>query len=413
MKIPRFSPVLCLVVNVCLPAWLAAAETKVAETKAAPAPGTHVLFMGADLSVQRDKKIYKVDDIAGSDFKIHVGREEVLVPTRQGPVNLQINAGLKLAAISVQLDKLESGPAYTYANDPMRKLQETANTQMDIAAAQDMANTQMAIASSNLSAAQNVVNSGTSRNPEAAQRDLDNARGNSDRMARQVASLDNAMNSNLANMGAGAHGMQLAEGNYDAMEVSFKISSPVVLDQPYMVVLFKFHPPDAKPGVEGLVIHAQALDTIDDNPRYVRVVKGGLPPGFKFVDCAVHIYNHGAEVATNHSAKRVEMSRDETQQYIVMEYLGDHKGRTAPAAAVRGSLPRALRQRLAPDQLNRVFFAKISKDGALLGAYADENCGLKLEDAATLAAVGEVFFTPELQQGKPVDGIVRMKLADI
>src|SRR6478736_1052318 len=83
-----------------LPLLLAGAE------KTPPPPKTHVLFMGANLSVQRDKKVYPVEDIAGSELKIHVDHQATLIPTRGAPVNLQINAGLKLAAVSVQLDQL-------------------------------------------------------------------------------------------------------------------------------------------------------------------------------------------------------------------------------------------------------------------------------------------------------------------
>jgi hypothetical protein len=393
-----------LAVCLCLPLALAAADEKTS------APKTHVLFLGADLSVQHDKKLYRVEDVTGSALKIKIGRDDILVPTRMGPVALQVNAGLKLASAAVQLDDLKSGAAYTYANDPMRKLEEANSNAIAVADAQDMAQAQMARAEETLSAAQN--SAANSREPATAARDLANARQGMESAQRQLNASAVTSLSDRPNLGAGALRAAKAEGNYDAMEVAFKVSSAVELDRPYMVVLFRFHDPAAKPGTNGLVIHAQAMDPIDSKPRYVRVLRGGLPPGFEFVDCTVHIYNRGEEVATNLSAKRVDLTRAETQMYMVMEHLGAHKGATLPAILVPGSLRRAQRQGLSSAQLTRTFFAQVAPDGALLGAFADEACVTPLNDPAAEAALREVFFVPALDQGKPVAGVARVRFAD-
>ncbi len=399
-----FPRTVVLALTLVLPPLLGAADEKTAP------PKTHVLFMGADLSVQRDNKVYRVEDITGSELKIHVDQQEVLVPTRRGPVGLQVNAGLKVAGISVQLDQLKSGPAYTYENDPTRKIEEATHSSMNAAAAQDMAQIHQSYAATNMVVAETRV---AQDNGPDAQRQLTNARLDQANVKQEVDITDAATTSDVATAAGGARRMALAEGSYDAMEVSFKISSLVPLEHPYMVILFRFHAPDAKPGVDGMVIHAEALDPVDAAPRYVRVLKGGLPIGFKVVDCTVHIYNRGQEVATNLSAKRVEMTHDETQLYLVMEHIGAHKGATLAAAAVPDSLPRAQRQGLSPEQLKRRLYVKVSKDGLLLGAYTDENCSVPLDDARATTALGAVFFTPALEQGKPVEGVARVRLGDI
>jgi hypothetical protein len=206
---------------------------------------------------------------------------------------------------------------------------------------------------------------------------------------------------------------ELAEGNYDAMEVSFKISSPVELDDPHMVILFKFQERDAKPGSEGLLIHAEALDPIGPKPKYIRVRQAGLPKGFKYLDSEVHIFNRGEEVATNASARRVELTREEAQQYLVIEHLGANKDATVPALAVAGTLPPERLKTLTLDQLNRTYYAKIGPDGSVLGLFADESCHLKSDDDAVLAAVSTAFFKPALVKGKPVEGVARVRLGEI
>ncbi len=411
MKTFPFSP-RCLALGLVAAGGSLLAAAPEAKTPPPPAPPSHVLFMGADLSVAHDKKVYRVEDIVGSDIKIRVDKQAVYVPTRQGPVGLQVNANLKIAAVSVLLDKMHAAPAYTYENDPIRKMQESATNQMVLAHTGELAMGQMTQAWDTQARAQHAVDAG-SRDPAAAQRELDAANAAVRQSERQMGDLAALSAGDVGSASAGVLRMKGAEGNFDAMEVYFTATSPVELDHPYMVILVKFHDPRNKPGEDGLMIHAQSLEPINTTPRYVRVLKGGMPIGFSVVECAVHIYNHGAEVATNLSSKRVEMTRSETQQYIVMEFLGGQKGRPASPAAVHGTLSQAQREHLAPDQLNRVLFAKVSKDGTLLGVFADEDCGLRIEDPATLTALGEVFFTPAVQQGKPVDGVARVRLSDI
>src|SRR6187551_1256488 len=78
-----------------------------------PAPAkTHVLFMGADLDVQREKKFYRVRDVIGSEFMIRIGQKEFFVPTRTRQTALKVDYGLKLTAAEVKLDGLEAGPGY-------------------------------------------------------------------------------------------------------------------------------------------------------------------------------------------------------------------------------------------------------------------------------------------------------------
>jgi hypothetical protein len=206
---------------------------------------------------------------------------------------------------------------------------------------------------------------------------------------------------------------ELAEGNYDAVEVSFKVSSPVELDDPYMVVLFRFQEREAKTGQEGMLIHAKSLDPIGPKPKYIRVREGGMPMGFKYIDCQVHIYNHGQEVATNASPKRVELTRDEARQYLLIEYIGANKGVTIGASAASGTLPRSSRAQLSIAQLNRTAFVKVSEDALPVGIFLDENCQQPVEDPVYVTALQEIFFKPALDEGKPVAGIARVRLGEI
>lgn len=397
-----------------LPGALAAAPA--AKSPAQPAePKPYVLFMGADLAVLRDKGAYRVEDVAGSELKIHIGKKEFFVRTRSGGTSLKVDHALKLSGTSVKLDNLESGPAYTPANDPNLKFIRASGAAGGAAAVEDLAYGQMISQSITAGFAEAAVARGgpgvaqAQAANDAAQQGLTLANRAAEQASAEMQFSQRYNTGALADQRA----RELAEENYDAMEVSFKISSPVELENPYMIVLFKFQERDAKPGQEGLMIHAKSLDPIGPKPKYIRVREGGLPRGFKYLSCEVRIYDRGEELATNVSPKRVELTRSEAQQYIVIEHLGAHKGATVPAAPVSRTLPAARRQQLSIDQLNHLCYVKVAADGTVLGAYDDEAGRVPLNDPAALAALGDVFFRPALEKGKPVEGTVRVRLGEI
>lgn len=392
-----------------------AAEPKPALPASPPKP--YVLFMGSDLAVQREKNFYRVEDVSGSEFRIRIGQKDFFVPTRNRETKLRVDSSLKLSAGSVRLAELQAGPGYTPANDPRLKMQAASGAAGGAAAVRDLSYGRMIQAEIGLAAATHTMVNTPENSPSRpmAEAAMNKAQVEYNAGMNQAAMGDQSMISQQYDTGAYVNQMynELAEGNYDALEASFKVSSPVELDDPYMVLLFKFQEREAKPGDLGMLIHAEALDPIGPKPRFVRVRQGGMPKGFKYVDCEVHIYNHGREVATDASAKRVELTRPEAQMYLVMDYVGTHKDATLPAAPMSGTLTLAARQRLSIDQLNQVFYAKVTADGSLAGVYKDQACTQALEDPATEAAAAEVFFQPALEKGKPVAGTARVRLGEI
>jgi len=381
----------------------------------APAVPGQVLFMGTDLMLQYEKKLYRVEDVEGSAFRIKIDGKDVYVPTQRRTIGLHVDADLKLAGLSVQLDEMKAAEGYTYGNNPLRKLEEANRNQMVTQDRQDYANAGVEHSAANLVAVQKNAQMGGYGDPNGprAQQEIMTAQAQLQNSQHYSDYSTIAGSSDSSNIGSGALRMAEAKGKYDAMEVSFKVSSPVELKQPYMVILYRFHDPAAKPGENGLAIHAQALDPIDAKPRYVHVLRGGLPVGFKYVDSEVHIYNRGREVATNLSGKRVELTRAEAQQYLVMNHVGAHKGATLPPAAVAGTLSLTRRESLTPAQLTRTVYVKVGQDGTLLGAFQDRDCQSPIEDAGLKAALDEVFFAPALEAGKPVEGVARMRLAEL
>lgn len=397
--------------------WLACAGLAPLALAAAPAPKpppaaaepkTHTLFMGTEISIQRGGKFYRVEDVSGSSFRVRVGREDVFVPTRLQSNNLRFDHVLRLTAASVTLGKLKGERTYTSGNDPRRKFDAAAGAAGGAAATVDVSNAQMQQAAESLSWAQN---SPYAPPAEQMERLENNAAATTEQNLQSQALV--GADQNIAGTHEGRMRGELADGNYDAMEIAFEISAPAPLDDPYMLIIARFRERGTKPGVSRNWIFAQAIDPVDARPRQVRVREGGFPPGFVLEDYQVHIYNRGTEVATNASAKRVELTRAEARQYLAIEHMAAHKGATLPPAPLPGGLADGPRAALSAAQLDRACHVRVGADGEVLGVFADAAGRQPVDDAAVANAFKEVFFTPALDQGKPVAGLVRVRLADL
>jgi hypothetical protein len=371
-----------------------------------PAEKTHVLYMGLDLSVMQEKKFHRVENVEGSEFVIRVAGENRFVRTRLQRNELKLDPELKLSPLSVRLDDLQGGPGYTPANDPNLKFDARSGAAGGAQAANDISTA----AAAEITQTIEVIRA----NGDALGR-LPGLEHELERQNGFAQSSGSQMSSDYSSIGhrANERELELAEGNFDLVDISFRISSPVPLDRPYLVAVVEFQSRDAKPGETSTLVHAKALDPLDATPRYVRIREGGLPIGFKFLRYEVHVYNRGREVATNASPKRVELTRDEARQYLLLEYLGEHKDATVPASAVPASLPATVRTSLQPGQLQRVVYVQVAKDGSPLGVFADEACRHPLDDPELVSALAGAFFKPALAKGKPVDGVARLRLADL
>lgn len=375
--------------------------------KAAASAGPFVVFMGADLSVQQGKKYYRVEDVDGSEFVITVRGKPQFVRTRLQSNHIKIEPELKLAPVSVRLDELQGGPGYTPAADPRHKFNARSGAASGAAAARTLADYNATEIADTLAKVKSAAVPWPEREAQLTQ-ELDKQQGDLNSADYQLGT-DYGSIGNMAN----ALALELAEGNYDLVDVSFKISSPEPLDDPYMVVFVEFEPRGAKPGEKSTLIHAKALDPIGAEPKYIRIREGGMPVGFKYLRHEVHIYNHGREVATNVSSKRVELSRDEAREYLLIDHLGANKDATRPASAVPGSLPASARNRVSAEQLHRTCYARIAKDGRLTGLFADEAASLPVADPELASLFGDALYKPALAQGKPMEGVVRLQLADL
>ncbi len=197
---------------------------------------------------------------------------------------------------------------------------------------------------------------------------------------------------------------------FDAMEVTFRVSSPHPLHNPYIVIVAQYHEQQEKPGVAHNWIFAAQLDPIDNEPRRIRILRGGLPLGFELEKFQVHLYDHGNEIATNVADKRVPLTKDEAFEYVLIDYLGHNKGATLPPAPAMGRLPPGFYTWLVNSRLQSTYFVKVDKTGRVTEAFFDEACQKKIDDPYLADAITHLLFKPALENGKPIDAVARLNL---
>jgi hypothetical protein len=376
----------------------------------APEPKTHTLFMGADLDLQVAGDLCRVQDVSGDSFVVSANGSERLIPVKKGLIDLKIQQSLKLTDLSATIANLKGERAYTPENDPNKKFAraQSGTSGQDLVGQADgfSLNTSGSLAMIAQIKDPKQIAAGV---PAAAVAGMARLRQNADNagIVSQYGETNNVGNY-VAQMER-----ELALQLFDAMDVTFEVSSEKPLVRPYVVIIARYHERDANQGKVRTWICAKAIPPVDNTPQKVHLVQGGFPPGFIMDGFKVHLFDRGRELETNVAENRVELTYNDAFKYALLDYKGAHKGASLPAAPVMGKLPAGWHTRLTADQLSQPYFIKVSKDGMPLGAYADEACSQPVADPYLQSVVKEIRFMPSLEKGKAVEGTTKLRLGDI
>ena len=359
---------------------------------------SHVLFMGVDVAVEHEKMFRRVREVSGSSWVVNVGGRPEFIPTARKALNLKIEQSLKLTEATATLANLKTERAYLPGSDPKM---ESMRTQLHLGA---FTTERQMVAERELSREFNRAAWTTTLEDESLSPRLapppDPVKMMDD-MAQAADFAQGQMTTQQFNQAIADE--QLKKELFDAISIEFEISAPKPLPNPYMIVVAQFREKGAPPSTARNWIYAQVLDYVDETPRPVQIRRGGLPLGYELDRVTVHIYDQGREVATNVSPKRVELTREEAFQYIVIEHIGNNKGKTLPAAPVMVTVTPELKARLGAGEGQQVYYVTVSKDGLVSEVFEDEAYSKKVADAFFTAAVKRIWFKPALENGKPVE----------
>lgn len=349
----------------------------------------YTFFEGADIYVGQGGQLHPVRDISGGAWVVRDKGQDEAVSPGKGAISMKITPTPKLSDESATLADMKVSGAYTLQNDPQvkltRSLAEAAELNAGDSAAANQAN---AVTISTLSAgALQTTNSG-------------NTTANTTPVSATVNSNDTLAYQNWASNG------------YDLLDVSFKVSSSKPLNDPYIVVITKFHEPKASEGSFKNLIYAKSLDPIGTKPVEMNFQQSGFPVGYQLLGLEIHLYNAGQEIATNVSEKRREMSFPEAFDYIKDSYLKEHARDTRPATPVMVDiLPANFGQKIAAGQYSSVVYIKVSTSGVGENAYTDPECSKRIDDPYLESVVKCIRFEPALENGKAVEGTSALNLS--
>jgi hypothetical protein len=421
-------------------------------------PKTHTLFMGADIAINLDRDIYRIQDVMGSNWVVQINGRDRVISAKEAPLNLKITPSLKLTETSVVIEGFRRTQAYSYANDPsvlltkglsrsaamgtdLQSVARDAQARQDTASNKDLAgsamfvgaddqfsskaqlqtaqftysnthsfgidpNTHLPISSNNAPSTNTNTTGFVVYGPTLfGTRFGSEAQNLTVGQAQQASRTDSAQ----AEMGNEATG-KIVTGGLDALDIAFDIRSGKLLQNPYVVTMTKFRTPGSKPGLVQNMVYARSLHPIDEHVSHVHFTQEGFPFGYELLDFQVHIYNRGVEIASNIATDRVELTREEAFEYVKMEYIGAHKKDTLPAVPAMGKLPADLPAHLAGGQYRATYYVVVSKDGLADIPYSDSACKRKVGDPYLMAVVQSLRFKPALDAGNPVEGIASLDL---
>ena len=386
-----------------------ACATTPEEPGAAPAnPATaHTMFMGLDLSVPYQEKNLPIIDVSDDSMVVSSETKLLRVPTSARNFRLNVKHTLKVSDGAATIGELKAEPGFSPATDPHRKFEAAAGGAGSVGAMIDLASVGMRGEEMAMAAAAGVATS-EGQSPTAAEGSA--AGQNIERASRAMVAASDSAFSDQFQTGTHFQRLQeeLAEGNYDALDVTFTISSPEALSAPWIAVLMRYRDRDRPQEDVKTWIMTKALAPIGPKTARVRFKQTGMPVGFLLEGYQVHLYNKGVEIATTEAPMRTVVSAEEAFQFRVIDYISSHENATLPAAPADGEVSATLRTHLTTQYANKPVYVKVLPTGRAERAYSDKTCKTPLNDAELESILKVVRFNPALDKGKPVRGVVML-----
>ena len=363
---------------------------------------THTLFMGADISVEYNKTMYRVESVVEGAVVINVGGKEVEVAADWSKVKLKVDRTLKLTGTSASVVNLKGERAYTPGNDPWENYQKGL---LKAAIQHDDQVLRARLAQDHRMAVEMApVRDEYARQVQKSFIDAAKVVESKDSMDRIVVAAGETYEHN---------GLELeGQESFDAMKVTFEVSSDQPLHDPYVVILGQFREKGDKPNTVANWFYARPLDPIAGEARKITLLKGGFPPGFEALDFQVHLYNRGKEIATDVAPKRVRLTRAEAHAYARIEYLSSHKDASLPAKPFMGRLTKEAKAQLSPEQAAQPYYVKVTKEGLPIAAFLDTACSRPVDEGVA-ALIGNARFYPALDKGKAIEGVAELKFSQL
>lgn len=369
-----------------------AALTAWAAGAAAPEVPSFTMYEGADFSLVRDGRSYRVLNVVGSNFVVrykghfdhwHIGTV---------PVSIEIKKAVKMARWPARLNGFVFERDYAPGTDPE---EQQAIAYTNLLTSQ--------LVASDIAMHQMTVNSG----PTPPQ--VSPSHKGPETMAANPAYAQNAAALTETELEGNAPAFRGADDARNSIRIHFRILSPIRLAAPYALFVAVFHAPGHEHEKQQWIGATEVDTVLPGRPTAVDFFQGGFPPGFQIDSFAVHLYDDGGrEVPTDQSPNRQELTREQAFARVVADYLRQYPKATLPASPAMTELPEDWKQHVGDSRFQTACFVKVDPTGHPEGVYGDAECRVPLDDAYVSNLLMDVRFHPALQDGKPVPSVAEI-----
>jgi len=408
----------------------------------------HVLFVGTDLAVKEGNEFCHVVGAKKGSVQIEKGHR--LAEVRLGPgANIKVSRGVKLSRLSATISDVRAESIdHASARAQLAAMQASMVLTADASDRADLLQGKMTLLSATgvnmgpghpvgaeiSDANLKVLQGAAASDYRASLPKLDEltsslsthlvqnfAHGDTldDEVTLDASALpglkllgDSASNDSTL---SGSANPALSQANVSAgsteVELTFNVSSPTPLDHAYIVVVANYGSTN-KPDEVARQISTREFDHIDSHPQRVKMSHAASVNGRPFRKFDMGLYANGQEVATNLSEKRLALTSDQAFQFFLIDYLSSHKGATLPPTAVLMTPRSEFRRQVENIPANQTIYANVDKTGTIATISTDAAGTQRLPSALELA-LQNVRFMPALEKGAPVNGRVKVTLAQL
>lgn len=197
----------------------------------------------------------------------------------------------------------------------------------------------------------------------------------------------------------------------DGLQFKCEISSPDPVDEAFLAVTLRFV--DTRRPLRSLQrFEIQPVGRVGPKPRKVKVELRNLPRGFHLIDCRLHLYGGGQELATNLSAKQRVLTEAQLLEYFLSDYLARNRNTTRPPQSLLLARRDEVLRGLKAAELQQGIYATIDRNGVVVSLSKDESGEQELPPQF-LSVMRRVRFFPGLQDGNAVESRVKFRLSDL
>jgi len=366
-----------------------------------PAPKDHAIFVGLDVIVGWKGKYHRVIGVDKNAVRIMLDHKETVLPMALAK-DIRIKQNIKLSNLNASVINLRGteGLNRMLNTDELSQIHDSMAVQSMMEFQRDQAVSQAVQSETFVSTPD--PNATEEAAPETPDPLTIATPGLDSRISQMAKTTSDRLTDSIG------PGGDLDESG---LVVSFEVSAPRPMEQCYAVVIASYTlPGDSSKAFNKISLHP--LGTIGPSARKIVSDLQGFPTGAELKSYRVALYSAGLEIATNVSARRADVTRDEAVIFITTDYLAKHKGETLPPTPVLMVPHLAFASLLDPASRDQVIYARIGKDGRTIRLSTDAAGSVKPPSRLD-PALDQLAFVPALEKGRPVEGVAKFKLADL